>query len=88
MCKINKIPSEIRKFFSEKRRSTIMEEFTKPFRWNFKLGFLSSCIKHRVSCLITGSPRDRATFFTLSPLRRSTISCDIYMAWAILENSI
>lgn len=29
MCKINKIPSEIRKFFSEKRRSTIMEEFTK-----------------------------------------------------------
>lgn len=29
MCKINKIPSEIRKFFSEKCRSTIMEEFTK-----------------------------------------------------------
>lgn len=29
MRKINKIPSEIRKFFSEKRRSAIMDEFTK-----------------------------------------------------------
>lgn len=29
MCKVNKIPSEIRKFFAENCKAAIMEEFTK-----------------------------------------------------------
>lgn len=29
MCKVNKIPSEIRKFFAKNRSAAIMEELTK-----------------------------------------------------------
>lgn len=52
MYKVNKIPSEIRKFFAENRSAAIMEEFTKlPEKQNIDSRYLGG-VKHG-NCKLT-----------------------------------